>query len=114
MEIDQEDSSNVFFGNTIPGLDKPARHTVKQRRWRAHRKQKLYSTQLSLPVPTVEQIVEQDLCLSSSDEILNEINLGHVARGSSLNATARCLVRTAYGETASFNDLASGGFDLLL
>ncbi|CAF1567864.1 unnamed protein product, partial [Rotaria sp. Silwood1] len=67
MEIDQEDSSNVFFGNTIPGLD-----------------------------------------------ILNEINLGHVARGSSLNATARCLVRTAYGETASFNDLASGGFDLLL
>ncbi|CAF3771937.1 unnamed protein product, partial [Rotaria sp. Silwood1] len=45
---------------------------------------------------------------------LNEINLGHVARGSSLNATARCLVRTAYGETASFNDLASGGFDLLL
>ncbi|CAF2984120.1 unnamed protein product, partial [Rotaria sp. Silwood2] len=46
----------------------PARHTVKQRRWRAHQKQKLYSTQLSLPVPTVEQIVEQDLCLSSSDE----------------------------------------------
>ncbi|CAF5027296.1 unnamed protein product, partial [Rotaria sp. Silwood1] len=68
MEIDQEDSSNVFFGNTIPDLGKPARHTVKQRRWRAHRKQKLYSTQLSLPVPTVEQIVEQDSCLSSSDE----------------------------------------------
>jgi len=31
-----------------------------------------------------------------------------------LNATARALVRTAYGETASFNDLAPGEFDILL
>jgi hypothetical protein len=31
-----------------------------------------------------------------------------------LNATARSLVRAAYGEMASFNDLAPGEFDLLL
>ncbi|CAF0851349.1 unnamed protein product [Rotaria sp. Silwood1] len=100
MEIDQEDSSNVFFGNTSPDLG------MFLSFW-----------------------VEQDLCLSSSDEsfqdnliiddddfimVLNGINLGHVAHGSSLNAIARCSVRTASGETASFNDLASGGFDLLL
>ncbi|CAF5032288.1 unnamed protein product, partial [Rotaria sp. Silwood1] len=45
---------------------------------------------------------------------LNGINLSHISRCSSLNATVRCLVRTAYGEIASFNDLASGEFDLIL
>ncbi|CAF4668153.1 unnamed protein product, partial [Rotaria sp. Silwood2] len=45
---------------------------------------------------------------------LNGINLGHISRSSSLNATARCLVRAAYGETASFNDFAPEEFDLLL
>jgi len=40
--------------------------------------------------------------------------IGNVARGASLNATARALIRTAYGETASFNDLAPGDFDILL
>ncbi|CAF2984155.1 unnamed protein product [Rotaria sp. Silwood2] len=45
---------------------------------------------------------------------LNGINLGHVSRGPSLNITARSLVRAAYGEKASFNDLAPGEFDLLL
>ncbi|CAF2883409.1 unnamed protein product [Rotaria sp. Silwood2] len=45
---------------------------------------------------------------------LNGINLGHISRGSSLNAIARCLVCAAYAETASFNDLAAGEFALLL
>jgi len=45
---------------------------------------------------------------------LNGINLNHISRGSSLNATARCLIRAAYGEAASFNDLAPGEFNLLL
>jgi hypothetical protein len=45
---------------------------------------------------------------------LNGIDLGHVPRGSSLNSTVRSLIRAAYGETVSFNNLASGEFDLLL
>ncbi|CAF1338589.1 unnamed protein product, partial [Rotaria magnacalcarata] len=45
---------------------------------------------------------------------LNGINISHVSRGSSLNATARSLIRAAYGESASFNNLAPGEFDLLL
>ena len=45
---------------------------------------------------------------------LNGVDLSNVARGVSLNTTARALVRAAYGETASFNDLAPGDFDILL
>jgi hypothetical protein len=45
---------------------------------------------------------------------LNKVNLNNVPRGGSLNATARALVRTAYGETASFNCLGPGEFDMLL
>ena len=40
--------------------------------------------------------------------------MGHVPRGSPSNVTARSLIRAAYGETASFNDLAPGEFDILL
>jgi hypothetical protein len=47
-------------------------------------------------------------------QVLNGINLGYISRGPSLNATARSLVRAAYGETASFNSLAAGEFDLVL
>jgi hypothetical protein len=47
-------------------------------------------------------------------QVLNGINLGYISRGPSLNATARSLVRAAYGETASFNSLAAGKFDLVL
>ena len=40
--------------------------------------------------------------------------MSNVCRGSSLNATARSLVRAAYGETAAFNDLAAGEFETVL
>ncbi|CAF1647390.1 unnamed protein product, partial [Rotaria magnacalcarata] len=45
---------------------------------------------------------------------LNGINVSHVQRGASINATARALVRAGYGEMASFNDLRPGEFDILL
>ncbi|CAF1337987.1 unnamed protein product [Rotaria sordida] len=45
---------------------------------------------------------------------LNGINVSHVQRGASLNATARALVRAGYDEMASFNDLRPGEFDILL
>jgi hypothetical protein len=45
---------------------------------------------------------------------LNGIDLSHVPRGASLNSTARNLVQSAYGEAASFVDLAPGEFDMLL
>ncbi|CAF4442449.1 unnamed protein product [Rotaria sp. Silwood2] len=46
--------------------------------------------------------------------MLNGIDVTHVPRGASLNTTARALVRAAYGEMASYNDLAPGEFDILL
>ncbi|CAF1417355.1 unnamed protein product [Rotaria sordida] len=58
---------------------------------------------------TSQQNDEEDLIIK-----LNGINLGHISRGPSLNATARSLVRAAYGEKAPFNDLASRESDLLL
>ncbi len=45
---------------------------------------------------------------------LNRIDLGHVPRGASLNATSRSLVRAAYDENASIHDSAPREFDLLL
>ncbi|CAM4836850.1 unnamed protein product [Rotaria magnacalcarata] len=45
---------------------------------------------------------------------LNGIDISHVSRGSSLNATARSLIRAAYGESASYNNLVPGEFDSLL
>ncbi|CAF2925699.1 unnamed protein product [Rotaria sp. Silwood2] len=67
MDVDQEDSSNVFFCNIIPDLE-PSRHTVKQRRWRARRKHKPHSIELSLPHTTVQQPIEQNINLSSDNE----------------------------------------------
>ncbi|CAF1265868.1 unnamed protein product [Rotaria sp. Silwood1] len=75
METNQEDSSDFFFSNIIPDLGKPSLHTVKQRRWRARRKHKLHSTQLPVPLPTVEQVIEQDLYLSAGDNEDFEDNL---------------------------------------
>ncbi|CAF3946533.1 unnamed protein product, partial [Rotaria sp. Silwood1] len=45
---------------------------------------------------------------------LNGINLDHISRGPSLNATVRSLAHAACDEKGSFNDLASEEFDLLL
>ena len=47
-------------------------------------------------------------------QVLNGIDVSQVPRGTSLNAAARSLVRTAYGDTGSFNDLAPGELDVLL
>ncbi|CAF3909326.1 unnamed protein product [Rotaria sp. Silwood2] len=71
-------------------------------------------------ITCVEQLLKFELngekwaALEYVEEELNGINLGHISRGSSLNAIARCLVCAAYAETASFNDLAAGEFALLL
>ena len=47
-------------------------------------------------------------------QVLNNVDLCDVQRGASVNATARALVRTAYGKSSSFNCLGHGEFDLLL
>ncbi|CAF1233599.1 unnamed protein product [Rotaria sp. Silwood1] len=67
MEINSEDPSNLFFSHIVADLE-PSPHTVRQRRWRQHRKHTLNSTHLRLPLPTVEQVIEKDLYLSSRHE----------------------------------------------
>ncbi|CAF1362092.1 unnamed protein product [Rotaria sordida] len=45
---------------------------------------------------------------------LNGVDLSKVPRSATINATARALMRAAYGELACFNDLKDGEFNVLL
>ncbi|CAF1286528.1 unnamed protein product [Rotaria sordida] len=85
----------------LPNAPRELQKTTEQLSYIVHMQAKVLQTS--------QQNDEEDLIFK-----LNGTDLSHIARGPSLNVTARSLVRAAYGEKASFNDFAPGEFDRLL